>query len=138
MRPGTAPMTASNLFDVNDHAVIVTGAASGLGLAMAEGMAEHGARVVMADVAPESLAREAKRLSERQLRVHPEVCDVGDERAVNALVERTVGLWGRLDTVFANAGISAGPGPYTEQGTLDHVSMADWDNVLRINLTGVF
>jgi NAD(P)-dependent dehydrogenase (short-subunit alcohol dehydrogenase family) len=127
-----------NLFDVKGHAVIVTGAASGLGLAMTEALAEQGAKVMMADIAADNLAREARRLSERQYRVRPEVCDVGDERAVNALIDRAIGIWGRVDTVFANAGISAGPGPYTEKGTLDNVSMAEWDNVLRVNLTGVF
>ena len=131
-------MTAPNPFDVKDHAVIVTGAASGLGLAMAEGLAEQGARVVMADVNADALHRKARELSERQLRVYPELCDVRDEKAVDALVESALKRLGRLDAAFANAGISAGPGPYTAQGTLDSVSMADWENVIRINLTGVF
>ena len=116
----------------------ITGAASGLGRAMAEGLAEFGAKVVMADMNPDTLAAEHARLAERQLSVHPELCDVRDEKAVDALVAGTVKRFGRVDAVFANAGISAGPGPYTDQGQLDNVSMADWDNVLKINLTGVF
>lgn len=131
-------MTSSNLFDMTGKVAIVTGAASGLGLAMAEGLAEFGAKVVMADINPETLGVEHTRLAERQLGVHPEQCDVRDERAVDALVDGAVKRFGRLDAVFANAGISAGPGPYTQQGELDSVSMADWENVLKINLTGVF
>lgn len=130
-----------NLFDVSGHAVIVTGAASGLGLAMAEGLAEHGAKVVMADIDGDALAVEHQRLAERQLAVHAELCDVGDvgdAGALEALVAGTVKRYGRLDSVFANAGISAGPGPHTEKGRLENVVMADWDRVLRTNLTGVF
>ena len=129
---------ASNLFDMTGQVGIVTGAASGLGRAMAEGLAEFGAKVVMADMNPDTLAAEHAKLAERQLSVHPELCDVRDEKAVDALVAGTVKRFGRVDAVFANAGISAGPGPYTEQGQIDNVSMADWENVLKINLTGVF
>jgi NAD(P)-dependent dehydrogenase (short-subunit alcohol dehydrogenase family) len=66
------------------------------------------------------------------------VLDVADTQALRAAIDRTAKKHGRLDVVFANAGISAGTGPFTEAGALRNVSLERWKNVVDINLTSVF
>jgi NAD(P)-dependent dehydrogenase (short-subunit alcohol dehydrogenase family) len=131
-------MKAESLFDVRGHIALVTGAASGLGLAMAEVMAENGARVTLADIDARSLEREVARLKAAGCAVEPSVVDVSDLRALRAAVEAVVTRHGRLDAAFANAGISAGPGYRTAEGAMNAVSLAKWNEVLQVNLTSVF
>lgn len=92
---------------------IVTGAASGIGKASVALFRQEGATVVGADLAGADVA-----------------CDAGDEAAVRDLVERVVADHGRLDVVFANAGVSGG------MATLAVQSESDWAEILRINLIG--
>src|SRR6478672_9082820 len=94
---------------------IATGAASGIGKAAVELFRSEGATVVGADVAGADVA-----------------CDAGSEEGVRRLVEATVAKYGRLDIVFANAGISGGWATIAEQ-TAD-----DWAEILRVNLIGPF
>lgn len=131
-------MKAADLFDVSGHVAFVTGAASGLGLAMSEVMADNGAHVVMTDINPETLSREAARMSENGGSVETEVLDVADLDALRRMIARTATRHNRLDTVFANAGISAGPGYKTDEGQISAVEGAKWDEVLHVNLTSVF
>jgi NAD(P)-dependent dehydrogenase (short-subunit alcohol dehydrogenase family) len=126
------------LFDVAGSRVVVTGAASGLGYAMAEVLAECGARVTLADVAEERLAASTEALAARGLAARAAVVDVRDEDAVQALFDEVVAEQGGVDVVFANAGLAAVPGFRFEDGqTLDTIERADWDHVLGVNLTGV-
>ena len=126
------------LFDVRDARIVVTGAASGLGFAMAEVLAECGGRVTLADVDVARLESSTASLAERGLYVRSVVVDVSDEASVEALVEDVVATEGRLDVVFANAGIASRPGFGVEGGQrLDTVERSDWDRVLGVNLNGV-
>ncbi len=126
------------LFDVRDARIVVTGAASGLGFAMAEVLAECGARVTLADVDVARLESSTASLAERGLDARSVVVDVSDEASVEALVEDVVATEGRLDVVFANAGIASRPGFGVEGGQrLDTVERSDWDRVLGVNLNGV-
>jgi NAD(P)-dependent dehydrogenase (short-subunit alcohol dehydrogenase family) len=126
------------IFDVRGARAIVTGAASGLGLAMAEVLAECGARVTLADVDAERLECVTAGLAEGGATVRSFVVDVSDEAQVEALVDDVVAAEGGLDVVFANAGIAATPGFAVEGGQrLDTVERADWDKVLGVNLNGV-
>jgi NAD(P)-dependent dehydrogenase (short-subunit alcohol dehydrogenase family) len=126
------------LFDVRDSRVVVTGAASGLGFAMAEVLAECGARVTLADVDRERLESSTAALADLGLEARSVVVDVADEASVRALVEDVVAAEGGLDVVFANAGIASRPGFAVEGGQrLDTVDRADWDSVLGVNLNGV-
>lgn len=109
---------------------IVTGAASGIGRATAKLFAAEGALVYAADLTPaiDTLPGEAAgpgRIVARKL-------DAGDETAVSALVDEAFAASGRLDAMYANAGIT---GP--QRPILD-LSAADWADVLRINLVGAF
>ncbi len=131
-------MKAADLFDVSGHVAFVTGAASGLGLAMAEVMADNGAHVVMADIDPKTLERHTGRLTAAGASVEGVVLDVADLAALRAAIDAAAESRGRLDAVFANAGISAGPGYLTETGTIDAVDPAKWDEVVQVNLTSVF
>ena len=126
------------LFDVGGTRAIVTGAASGLGFAMAEVLAECGARVTLADIDAERLEDATRRLAERGGTVRSFVVDVSDEERVRALIEDVVAAEGGLDVVFANAGIAAVPGFAVEGGQrIETVARADWDKVLGVNLNGV-
>lgn len=131
-------MKAAELFDVTGHVAFVTGAASGLGLAMAEVMADNGARVVMTDLNPETLAEHVERLSSAGASVEGLELDVSDLDALRAAIDGAAERHGRLDAVFANAGISAGPGFQTDAGQINAVDPAKWDEVVHINLTSVF
>jgi NAD(P)-dependent dehydrogenase (short-subunit alcohol dehydrogenase family) len=124
----------AELFDVRGARVVVTGAASGLGFAMAEAMADAGARVTAADLDGEGLERAAGRLDGdvRTARV-----DVSDETQVARLFEDLVEAQGGVDVAFANAGISLEPGVVDSRGGLANLERAAWDRVLGVNLNGV-
>lgn len=126
------------LFDVRGTCVVVTGAASGLGFAMAEVLAACGAHVTLADVDRARLEASTERLAGAGGHARSSVVDVRDPDAVQALLDDVVDAEGRVDVVFANAGLAAVPGFGVEGGqTLDTVQRADWDAVLDVNLNGV-
>jgi NAD(P)-dependent dehydrogenase (short-subunit alcohol dehydrogenase family) len=139
-------MTTSTLkqFDVSGLACVVTGAASGIGLAYAEVMAEHGARVSLFDLNAAGLEAAVQRLGAAGADVRCEVVDVTDRRALEAAFERSAEAHGGLDVLFANAGIDAGPGFLTPEnarnpdGALEHLDERHWDTVIATNLTAVF
>jgi NAD(P)-dependent dehydrogenase (short-subunit alcohol dehydrogenase family) len=129
-----AAETLAKLFDVTGSRVVVTGAAAGLGFAMAEVLAECGARVTLADIHEDRLEAAVAKLVGSGLDAFGVVTDVRDEGAVQALFD---GLDG-VDVVFANAGLAAVPGFRVEGGQrLATLERSDWDTVLDVNLTGV-
>jgi NAD(P)-dependent dehydrogenase (short-subunit alcohol dehydrogenase family) len=105
-----------------DKVVLVTGGASGIGLAAATAFAREGAHVVVADL--QEAAFEDGSLFVR--------CNVADEASVAAMLETVRSRFGRLDAAFNNAGIASGP------NTTADCSRALWDRVIGINLTGVW
>lgn len=131
-------MKASELFDVRDKVALVTGAAHGLGSGMAEVLADNGAIVVLADLDTDALAEVAGRLRKSGGRVSTVVVDISNFDAVRKMVDDTAEKFGQLDIVFANAGISAGPGYGVEDGQIENVSMEAWEHSTRINLDGTF
>ena len=124
----------SDLFDVEGASAVVTGAASGLGFAMAEVMADSGARVTMADLDAEGLEQAASRMSGD---VRTFQLDVSDGDAVERLFDDVAAEHGRVDVAFANAGISLEPGVLDPQGGLEALDLAAWEKVLGVNLNGV-
>jgi NAD(P)-dependent dehydrogenase (short-subunit alcohol dehydrogenase family) len=131
-------MRAEQLFDVDGVVTIVTGAASGLGLAMAEVMAANGATVIMADIQDRKLQKEADRLTRGGGTVETAVVDVTNVALLDELVARVISDHGRIDVVFANAGVSIGPGYIAAGGEIENVNRTDWNKVLDINLNSVF
>jgi NAD(P)-dependent dehydrogenase (short-subunit alcohol dehydrogenase family) len=125
------------LFDVRDVRTVVTGAASGLGFAMAEAMADNGARVTLADLDEAALADAAERLRAKGGDVRTHALDVSDAAQVDALFAGVLEDSGGVDVVFANAGISLEPGfEYPGGGITEH-NPEQWDRVLGVNLHGV-
>lgn len=130
-------MTAqTEIFDVSGRVALVTGAGSGLGLAMASVLADCGATVIAADLDRTRLG-ESFGGFEGPGAVELVSLDVRDADAVDALVDDIAGRHERLDAVFANAGIAKGRGLRDETGHIDAFDMADWRALLDVNLDGV-
>jgi len=111
---------------------LVTGAASGMGLATARAFAEAGAAVVLADVREGLAKAEAQKLKDAGHKAIAVSCDVSEEAQVAAMVERAVSDFGRLDAAFNNAGVMARIA-FTADSTRE-----DWERVIGINLRGVW
>lgn len=109
----------------------ITGGALGIGRATALTFAEEGATVALGDVQIEAAETVAQEIRGRGGRAIAVGLDVGDAAQVQAFVDRVVEEFGRLDVMFANAGI-AHSAPFLEH------ALAQWHRVLRVNLTGVF
>ena len=110
---------------------VVTGAASGIGLGLAERFAAEGMHVVMADVEEPALSKAASQLLERGASVLPVVTDVADRAAVEALRDTAVSAFGAVHVLCNNAGVGGPHGPLWE------CPPAEWDWVLGVNLGGV-
>lgn len=113
---------------LEDKVVFLTGAASGIGRECALACAREGARVVIADIDPDSARRTAAELGTGALAVE---CDVSDGPSVERAVATVLGHFGRIDAVHNNAGISAPSAP------LDATSEAEWDRMFAVNLKSV-
>ncbi len=130
-------MKTAELFDVGGQVAIVTGAASGLGRAFGEALADNGAHVVLTDIDGPALERLSATLTERGGSVEALVVDIADEAALRDAFEITATRHRRIDTVFANAGISAGPGFETAvSGELGNLDLEAFRRVVDVNLTG--
>ena len=122
----------NNYPNFNDQVALVTGASSGMGLATAQAFAEAGASVTLADVKEEAVREAAEKLVREGHRALAIPCDVSNDAQVQAMVERTVAEFGRLDAAFNNAGVMAKNAP-TADGTLE-----EFDRVTHVNLRGVW
>jgi gluconate 5-dehydrogenase len=126
-------MSAAEIFSVRGKVAFVTGAAQGLGRAMAEALAENGAHLALLDRDAGRLDETAKALRGFGGQVLALPGDVTDDGAVRAAVAETVARLGGLDICIANAGISdAAP------RLLHEVADADWQRVMDVNLNGLF
>jgi NAD(P)-dependent dehydrogenase (short-subunit alcohol dehydrogenase family) len=111
---------------------LVTGAASGLGLATAKAFAKAGAAVVMADWNEKEVQTAAKELAARNHKTLAATCDGSDDVQVEAMAKQTVAAFGRLDAAYKNAGI---------QNVLAETADSprdDYDRVMAVNLRGVW
>ncbi|SEJ53195.1 NADP-dependent 3-hydroxy acid dehydrogenase YdfG [Deinococcus reticulitermitis] len=106
--------------DLKDKTVVITGAASGIGLALAQKFVQEGARVVASDLSAERGQAEADRLGVRFV-----PADVGHEEGVQALIGDVLAREGRLDVLCSNAGLVAGNGFETQDRL--------WDLSYRVN-----
>jgi 3-oxoacyl-[acyl-carrier protein] reductase len=118
-----------NQLDLDGKRAIVTGAANGLGLAMATRLAASGARVTLWDRDEAALGRAIDEIGEA---VAADVVDVTDSSAIAAAAAAALKRGGSIDVLVNNAGIS-GPNAVTWEYPLD-----DWKRVLDINMTGTF
>lgn len=119
-------------FSFENTVALVTGAASGIGLATAKAFAQAGASVALADVNGDAARVQAEALVAAGHQAIGLRCDVADIDQVEAMVEETIATFGQLDAAFNNAGI---------QNILAEIADAtvdDYDRVMSINLRGVW
>lgn len=119
-------------FSFDKQVALVTGAASGMGLATAQAFAAAGAAVMLADRNEEALRSAADELTSAGHQAVGVTCDVTDEAQVAAMVERTVATFGRLDAAFNNAGIQVPPSDAADEPA------ENFDRVNAVNLRGVW
>lgn len=112
------------MFDLTGKTAIVTGSTRGIGRAIAEALIAQGARVVISSEDADDTARVASELG-----MPGQACDVTDEEALAALVDRALADLCGLDIVVCNAGITGRAGPFAD------IDMADYARVMAINLT---
>lgn len=121
----------NDLFDLSGRVAIVTGGSSGIGKAMAAGLARYGAQVAIAGSDPLKCTAAAADLHAAGTPVLAVPTDVADPQAATALVEHTVAAWGRVDILINSAGVSQGV-PALE------MSPAEWRRVTAVDLDGAF
>ena len=123
-------MTA--LCRLKGKAAIVTGAAQGLGAALAERLAQEGAAVLVADIAEDKARTTADRIAkETGAQTSWAHCDVADLDQCEAMVSKAVASFGRLDIVVSNAGILFA-------GGVTEIDPGQWSKVIEVNLIGYF
>jgi 3-hydroxybutyrate dehydrogenase len=111
------------------HTAIVTGAASGIGRAIAEAFAQEGGRVAIADLNLDAASATAREIgASRAIAV---AMDVADEQAVSQGVDAVAKQWGRIDLLVSNAGIQI-------IGAVEELAFAQWKKLLAIHLDGAF
>ncbi len=119
------------LFDLSGRVAIVTGGAKGIGRGIAENLAVAGAAVVVADVDAEANQTCAAAIVAAGGRSLAVTCDMADEAAIAELVRQTIEHFGHLDIVVNNAAVYP-------MSPIAEMSTALWDQVIGINLRGVF
>jgi gluconate 5-dehydrogenase len=126
-------MTASikKLFDLSGRVAIVTGGSRGLGLEMAEGLAEAGASLMLCARREEWLGPTVKEFRDHGVKAEGMLCDVVEQSQVQAVVDKTMELFGKIDILVNNAGISWGERP-------EVMPLDKWQKVIDVNLTGAF
>jgi gluconate 5-dehydrogenase len=124
-------MAGMPLFSLDGRVAFVTGASRGLGFAMAEGLAEAGATVVINGRHAETLEAAARKLRDRGFKAETAVFDVTEQTLSCVAVERIVEQTGRLDILIANAGV-------THRAALADWKPQDWDRMLATNVTACF
>lgn len=124
-------MSGHRLFDLSGRRGYVTGGGSGLGRAIAQGLAEAGAAVVVADINHEAARETADAIVSAGGRATALRSDVSQKAQIEALIRTTLDELGGLDFAFNNAGI-------LKLGKPEDVTEADWQAELDVDLSGVF
>ncbi|MEE1800758.1 glucose 1-dehydrogenase [Streptomyces sp. NPDC101062] len=119
-------------YNFENKVALVTGAASGMGLATARAFAEAGAAVVLADVDDAAVRAAAEELTSHGRQAIGVTCDVTDESQTAAMVERAVTTFGRLDMAFNNAGVQVPPMDAADEPA------ENFDFVNAVNLRGIW
>ncbi|NIO68463.1 MAG: SDR family NAD(P)-dependent oxidoreductase, partial [Anaerolineae bacterium] len=118
--------------NLNDKVAVVTGAAQGIGRAIAETLAQRGAHVVVADLQVEKAEATAKEIAaDTGRRAIAVQVDVADNASAKAMIDRAIAEFGRIDILVNNAGT-------TRDNLIMRMKEADWDLVLNVNLKGAF
>ena len=118
--------------ELRDRVALVTGAGSGIGAAAAERLARAGAKVAALGRTEDELRQVVERICGLGGEARVVIADVSEADQMRRAVDETVGAWGRLDVVFANAGVNGVWAP------LEELEPDEWDRTLAINLRGTF
>jgi len=121
----------SKLFDLSGRVALITGGAAGFGEAIAQGFAEYGCDVAVADVNLAGAQRTSESVSALGRRSLAIQCDVGSKEAIEAMVKTAVERLGTIDILVNSAGIS-------QHDPAENTPLETWDRVLDINLRGTF
>ncbi|HXM13146.1 MAG TPA: SDR family oxidoreductase [Terriglobales bacterium] len=124
-------MNVRKLFDLTGRAAIVSGGSMGLGLQMAEGLAEMGANLVLCARKRERCEEAAEALRTHGVQTLALGCDVKDKASIQQVAEEALAKFGRIDILVNNAGVSWG-------ASVEEMTVEQWDKVLSTNLTGTF
>jgi NAD(P)-dependent dehydrogenase (short-subunit alcohol dehydrogenase family) len=116
--------------ELEGKVAIVTGAARGIGYAIAEKFLTEGASVLLADINDEACGRAVEHL-ELKLRNRARTCriDMGKHKSIHSTVDSCIDHFGRIDILVNNAGI-------VERGKIETITLESWNRVLKVNLTG--
>jgi NAD(P)-dependent dehydrogenase (short-subunit alcohol dehydrogenase family) len=125
-------VNASSAHSLDGLIAVVTGAAQGLGFAMAEQLAREGAAVIIADLQVDKARAAADQLQAQGLKVQSAHCDVADSAEVTAFFDKLVSEHGRLDILVNNAGVGQTVAAIVE------LSDQEWERVLNVTLNGTF
>jgi gluconate 5-dehydrogenase len=123
--------TINELFNLKDRVAIVTGGSRGLGQEMAEGLAEAGASLMLCARRDEWLTPTVDAFRARGFMVEGMLCDVSKAADVQAVVDKTVSRFGKVDVLINNAGVTWAAEP-------EVLPLDKWQKVVDINLTGAF
>lgn len=124
-------MNAKQLFDLTGRVAIISGGSMGLGLQMAEGLADMGASLAICARKKQRCQEAAEALRSRGVRTLALECDVKDKASIERVVEETLAEFGHIDILINNAGVSWG-------ASVEEMTLEQWDKVLSTNLTGTF
>jgi NAD(P)-dependent dehydrogenase (short-subunit alcohol dehydrogenase family) len=124
-------MTNDPLFDVSGQLVLVSGGSRGIGLALAEGFVQRGARVVITGREEATLKAAAAAISTETNKAAFKVCDIANDEHVLRLAKEVQAEFGPVDTLLNVAGINI-------RKRTETYEMAEWDRILNINLRGLF
>ena len=124
-------MSVQSLLDLTGRVALVTGGSRGLGLQIAAGLGELGAKVAITARKSAELEEAAEQLRRQGIEVLPLVCDLSDTTAITPMVEQLLKAWGQIDILVNNAGTTWGA------AAEDHPLEA-WQKVINLNLTGTF
>jgi NAD(P)-dependent dehydrogenase (short-subunit alcohol dehydrogenase family) len=135
--PPDAAAALQHIVGVQGRRVLVTGAASGIGLAVARALVACGAKVLLGDCDREGLAAASESLAGLAGEHLTAPADVTSPSQLGAAVTQMKENWGGVDVAFANAGVSLTPGFGFAAGELRGLDWDRWQRVLDVNLTGV-
>lgn len=132
MNQGLQVLPGIKLFDLSGKVAIVTGGSKGLGLAMAAGLASAGAHIVLVNRKAEEGKQSAQELAETfPVQVLSIATDVTDPVQTEAMAQRTIDTFGRIDILINSAGINI-------RGAIDELSLDDFQQVMNVNVTGTW
>ena len=115
-----------------DKVVLITGAGSGIGKAAAHLLAKEGAKIAALGRSEPEIQQTVEEIRRSGGNVIPTLADISQSEQMQQAIQQTINQWGRLDIVFANAGIN---GVWT---SLEELEPEEWDKTLNINLKGTF